>query len=100
MCSVKRLRAKEDGINLSFVQDGWTAAIDFSEKEFNHKSIRIFYSELIKHGGKIYLGKDSTLTVSEFHDMYPDLDAWKKVVKGIDKNNLYQSSLSKRLNIK
>ena len=100
MCSVKRLRAKEDGINLSFVQDGWTAAIDFSEREFNHKSIRIFYSELIKHGGKIYLGKDSTLNVSEFNDMYPDLDAWKKVVKEIDRNNLFQSSLSKRLNIK
>jgi decaprenylphospho-beta-D-ribofuranose 2-oxidase len=100
LCSLKRLRAKEHGINLSFVQDGWTAAVDFAEKEFDHKSIRIFYSELIKQGGKIYLAKDSTLNVSEFNDMYPDAGTWKKIVKEIDKNNLFQSSLSKRLNIK
>ena len=100
LCSLKRLRAKEGGVNLSFIQDGWTAAVDFAEKEFNHKSIRIFYSELIKHGGKIYLAKDSTLNVSEFNDMYPDANAWKRVVKEVDKNNLFQSSLSKRLNIK
>jgi len=100
LCSLKRLRAKEHGINLSFVQDGWTAAVDFAEKEFDHKSIRIFYSELIKQGGKIYLAKDSTLNVSEFNDMYPDADTWKKIVKEVDKNNLFQSSLSKRLNIK
>ena len=73
---------------------------NFAEKEFNHKSIRIFYSELIKHGGKIYLAKDSTLNVSEFNDMYPDANAWKRVVKEVDKNNLFQSSLSKRLKIK
>jgi FAD/FMN-containing dehydrogenase len=100
LCSLKRLRAKEPGVNLSFIQDGWTAAVDFAEKEFNHKSIRIFYSELIKHGGKIYLAKDSTLNVSEFNDMYPDANAWKRVVKEVDKNNLFQSSLSKRLKIK
>ena len=100
LCSLKRLRAKEQGINLSFIQDGWTAAVDFAEKEFDHKSIRIFYSELIKQGGKIYLAKDSTLNVSEFNDMYPDAGTWKKIVKEVDKNNLFQSSLSKRLNIK
>jgi len=100
LCSVKRLSSNENSLNLSFVQDGWTIAVDFSEKYFNHDSIRYFYKKLIELEGKIYLAKDSTLNESEFKNMYPNYKDWRNIVKKIDPNNLFQSKLSKRLGLK
>ena len=100
LCSVKRLSSNKNSLNLSFVQDGWTIAVDFSEKYFNHASIRSFYKKLIELEGKIYLAKDSTLNEHEFKNMYPNYKNWRNIVKKIDPNNLFQSELSKRLGLK
>ena len=100
LCSIKRL-SKQDSLNkLSFYQDGWTVAVDFSYFEFNKTEIEKFYVELAKCGGKIYLAKDSTLDEKNFKLMYPEFAEWEKVVKFADPKNLYQSNLSKRLGLK
>jgi len=100
LCSIKKLSKNETDLNLSFVQDGWTVAVDFSEINFNKSYLRKFYRELIKHGGKVYLAKDSTLEKEEFLEMYDNFYDWKKIVKKIDPENLFQSQLSKRLDLK
>ena len=100
LCSMKKLPKNETNLNLSFVQEGWTIAVDFPQKHFSHSSIRDFYSELIKFGGLIYLAKDSTLNAKEFSEMFKNLKEWKKIVKSIDPLNKFQSELSSRLNIK
>ena len=100
LCSVKRLGIKKNESNLSFIQDGWTAAIDFPAFSFNHKEIRIFYKKLTELEGKVYLAKDSTLNKDEFMNMYPDYHSWSKIVRKIDPNNIFQSELSKRLGLK
>ena len=100
LCSVKRLGIKTNESNLSFIQDGWTAAIDFPADSFNHNEIRIFYRKLTELEGKIYLAKDSTLDKDEFMNMYPDYHSWSKIVRKIDPNNIFQSELSKRLGLK
>ena len=100
LCSIKRL-AKQDSLkNLSFYQDGWTIAVDFSYFKFNKTEIEKFYEELAKCGGKIYLAKDSTLDEKNFKSMYPEFAEWEKVVKLADPKNFYQSILSKRLGLK
>ena len=84
----------------SFYQEGWTIAVDFSYHEFDKTSIKKFYKELSRCGGKIYLAKDSSLDEENFKLMYPEYYEWEKIVKEIDPKNLYQSYLSKRLGLK
>ena len=73
LCSIKKLDNSSNYNNLSFHQNGWTVAIDFSYKYFNNSSIRHFYKKLIKHKGKVYLAKDSTLNSFEFKEMYQNI---------------------------
>ena len=100
LCSVKRLSKNESDLNLSFVQDGWTFAVDFPFYEFSNEEIRKFYKYLIENNGKIYLAKDSTLLEEEFKDMYQNFWTWQEIVKDLDPKKLFQSKLSKRLGLK
>jgi len=100
LCSLKRFSKQDSLNNLSFYQDGWSIAVDFSYFEFNKTEIKNFYEELAKCGGKIYLAKDSTLDEKNFKSMYPEFAEWEKVVRSADPKNLYQSNLSKRLGLK
>jgi len=100
LCSIKRLNKNETNLNLSFVQDGWTIAIDYPYEKFDHTAIRKFYKLLIDLGGLIYLAKDSTLMDFEFKKMFSNFNNWHKIVKEIDKNKKFQSMLSERLKLK
>jgi len=100
LCSIKKLSSNESNLNLSFVQEGWTIAVDFPYENFNFDEVRYFYKELIKYNGKVYLAKDSTLTEKEFKQMYQNYDNWKIIVKEIDPNNIFQSEMSHRLGLK
>ena len=100
LCSIKKLGPQNIMNNLSFFQNGWTIAVDFSYKEFNRDAIKLFYKELIKQEGKIYLAKDSDLDEECFKLMYPEYSEWKNIVKEVDPKNLYQSELSSRLGLK
>lgn len=100
LCSVKRIGINATDLNLSFIQDGWSFAIDFPFNDFNYSEIRKFYKLLIENDGKVYLAKDSTLNEKEFHSMYPNLQSWRKIVKNIDPENILNSQMSNRLGIK
>ena len=100
LCSIKKLSKQENLNNLSFYQDGWSVAVDFSYHQFNKIEIKKFYELLASHGGKIYLAKDFTLDEKNFKLMYPEFFEWEKIVKSLDPKNLYQSNLSKRLGLK
>lgn len=100
LCSLKRLGDNESSSNLSFIQKGWTIAIDFPYYEFNKIEIRKFIKFLIENDGKIYLAKDSIITDKEFQQMYRNHTIWMKIAKKYDPNSIFQSLLSKRLKIK
>tara|TARA_B100000902_G_scaffold399611_1_gene471348 strand:+ start:2844 stop:4082 length:1239 start_codon:yes stop_codon:yes gene_type:complete len=100
LCSLKKLSNNETELNLSFIQEGWTIAVDFSYINFNFESIRFFYKKLISLEGKIYLAKDSSLKSEEFREMYQNFHSWSKIIKKIDPNNMFQSQMSKRLELK
>ncbi len=100
LCSVKRTQENETKLNFSFVQRGWTIAIDFPFESFSNKNLRNFYKKLIEVEGKIYLAKDSTMIESEFKEMYENYSKWQAIVKKIDPKNKFQSEMSHRLGIK
>ncbi len=100
LCSIKRLNRNETNLNLSYVQNGWTIAIDYPHESFDHIAIRKFYKLLIDLDGLIYLAKDSTLMDFEFKKMFSNYSNWLKIIKEIDKNKKFQSMLSERLKLK
>ena len=100
LCSVKRLSENESPLNLSFVQNGWTFALDFAYESFDSTNLREFYELIAKYNGLVYLAKDSTLNQDEFKAMYKNYEEWRKIVKKVDPENYFQSELSKRLGLK
>ena len=99
LCSIKRLGKNNLLNNLSFYQNGWTLAVDFSLDTFDFQAINTFISKLIELEGKIYLAKDSILSESQFKNVYK-FSIISKNLKKIDPDNIYQSEMSKRLGIK
>jgi decaprenylphospho-beta-D-ribofuranose 2-oxidase len=85
---------------LSFPKKGYTLALDIPIKD---DSIFPFLRELdelvIKHGGRVYLAKDSTLDSDSFKVMYPRLDEFLAVKNKIDPDHIFSSSMARRLNI-
>jgi len=100
LCSIKRLNNNLYENNLSFIQNGWTVAVDFPYHSFNNDLVRKFYKRLIELEGKVYLAKDSTLNSNEFKEMFLNHSKWVDIVKKIDPYNKFQSELSTRLGLK
>ncbi len=100
LCSIKRLGKPRYTENLTFYQDGWTVAVDFSEKYFDLNYFEEFINKLLELEGKIYLAKDSLLSEKYFKLMYPNYKNWEKVVKKLDPSSKFQSHMSNRLGLK
>ena len=99
-CSLKILSKPEKFNNLSFCQEGIAINFDIPSNKINLKIIENLHNLLIEIGGKVNLSKDSLLNEKQFKGMYPEFKNWIKVVKKVDPNDNFQSSLSKRLGIK
>ena len=99
-CSLKILSDQEKLNNLSFYQEGVGVNFAIPSNKVNLKIIETLFTLLIAIGGKINLSKDCLLNEKQFKEMYPEFEQWIKVVKKVDPNDNFQSSLSKRLGIK
>ena len=79
---------------------GYTLALDipFREEE-TLKILKSFDEIVLSHQGRVYLAKDATLSPEAFRQMYPHYSEWLSVKQKIDPDNIFQSSLSRRLNI-
>ena len=98
--SLKILSKREKLNNLSFYQEGVAINFDIPFNKVNLKIVETLYDLLIAIGGKVNLSKDSLLNEKQFKEMYPEFKQWREIVKKVDPNDNFQSSLSKRLGIK
>jgi len=96
--NVFKKMGKGQGI-LSFPFEGYTLAIDFpvtpSLKDFTKK----LDAEVLRAGGRLYLGKDSMLDKEMFRAMYPQCDEWISVKTKYDPENVFSSDISRRLGL-
>ena len=99
LCVLKRLGDGNKAM-LSFPIKGWTLSLDFPSSNPKILPLLNKYDELIqKAGGKIYLAKDARLSPKIFRKIYNRIIEWNKIRDRMDKNNLFQSDISKRLKI-
>lgn len=84
---------------LSFPMPGLTLALDLPKNEglvsFLHKLDDI----VLEHGGRLYLAKDACMRAEDLAKMYPRLNEFMELKQQIDPQNVFQSSLARRLGL-
>ncbi|MGN6294076.1 MAG: FAD-binding protein [Chitinophagaceae bacterium] len=84
---------------LSFPFEGYTLAIDFPVTKNLRAFTKKMDAEVLKAGGRIYLGKDSMLDKETFQAMYPQYDQWLAVKRKYDPQNVFTSDIGRRLGL-
>ncbi|MEL7114840.1 MAG: FAD-binding oxidoreductase [Pseudomonadota bacterium] len=85
---------------LSFPMDGYTLAIDFPNKPGADLLIKTLEDITAEAKGRIYLAKDSLSSKDRVRAMYPEFDAWAKVVADADPTGAYATDLVRRLRLR
>ncbi len=85
---------------LSFPRPGMFVALDFPRfgPALDHLLDRLD-ALVVEAGGRIYLGKDSRMSKETFRAMYPDWRDWKAVRDAWDPDDVFQSTLGRRLGL-
>jgi decaprenylphospho-beta-D-ribofuranose 2-oxidase len=85
---------------LSFPRPGFTLALDLPYTgEDLIRTVRRMDEIVLRHGGRIYLAKDSTLGPDHFAEMYPELRQFREIKAELDPDERFASSQSRRLGI-
>jgi decaprenylphospho-beta-D-ribofuranose 2-oxidase len=82
---------------LSFVQPGFTLAVDFINNQQAHQAISAMNEWISEAKGKVYLAKDLFLTAEQFAKQYPQQLSFSEILKRY--NSSMRSDLSQRLGI-
>ena len=89
---------KEQGL-LSFPFEGYTLAIDFPVSEKLKRYIPTLDQLVLQANGRLYLGKDAFLDKDTFYKMYPKVHEWLAIKKKYDPQNIFTSSISRRVGL-
>lgn len=84
---------------LSFPMPGITLAMDIPITNNLFKTLDHLDEIVIKNNGRVYLAKDARLKPEAFRAMYPHYSNWLAIKNKLDPNNMFSSSLSRRLEL-
>ncbi len=85
---------------LSYLYPGHTLALDFANTGEDLRAlIRELDDILLRHGGRLYLAKDSLMSAGTFAAMYPRLAEFQAIKRRLDPEQRFASSQARRLGI-
>jgi FAD/FMN-containing dehydrogenase len=96
---LKSLGPRSDGL-LSFPIHGKTLSVDLPYTGPEVDQTLAHLDEIVlRHGGRVYLAKDSCLAAESFQEMYPKLAQFREIRAKLDPNQRFSSSQARRLQI-
>jgi decaprenylphospho-beta-D-ribofuranose 2-oxidase len=96
---LKRFGEGDPGL-LSFPAPGWTLALDFPARTPGLGPLLDQLDQLVvRHGGRVYLAKDSRVPAPVLEEMYPRLPEFRKLRAELDPSGMLASDLSRRLDL-
>ncbi len=96
---LKRSGPASPGI-LSFLDRGYTLAVDVPHPGSRLRELAAALDRVVlRHGGRVYLAKDSTTSAEAFMEMYPSLARFRSVKARIDPETRFSSAQARRLRI-
>ncbi len=96
---LKKTGPANDGM-LSYLRPGITMAIDVPNRgESLRQAARSMDAILLKHGGRLYLAKDSLAEAGTIYQMYDRLDEFRAAKEKVDPQGRFDSSLARRLEL-
>jgi decaprenylphospho-beta-D-ribofuranose 2-oxidase len=79
---------------------GYTLALDLPNRGTATRQIVAGLDRIVlRHGGRIYLAKDAFTAAPVFKEMYPGLEAFRRVKATVDPATRFVSSQARRLGI-
>jgi len=85
---------------LSFPGPGYGVNFQVEDTADARRLLLAFTDLLVELGGRVYLAKDAVILPRHLEAMYPQLGAWRSIVKAYDPRGRIQSDLSIRLRMK
>lgn len=85
---------------LSFPMEGYTLALDFRASPEAERLIRQLEDATVNAGGRLYFAKDALARPDSLAAMYPDLEAWRRVVNTRDPARAFETDLTRRLSLR
>jgi decaprenylphospho-beta-D-ribofuranose 2-oxidase len=96
---LKSCGTADDGL-LSYLAPGHTLALDFPNFGQPLRELAAELDQiLLKHGGRLYMAKDSLTTAACFQEMYPRLNEFRAIKEAVDPQHRFNSSQARRLGI-
>ncbi len=96
---LKRMGPGRAGM-LSFPMEGYTLAVDLRAASNPEPLVARLEGMVREAGGRIYLAKDSLASPEAIHAMYPEREAWAKVVARHDPDGTMVTDLVRRLKLR
>ena len=84
---------------LSFTKSGVSLTLDLPYNDELIALLQALNDQLLDWGGRLSLVSDAFMRTTDLEQMYPQLSEFKDIKSHIDPQNVFQSSLSRRLGI-
>lgn len=95
---LKRFGPANEGL-LSFPTEGWTLALDLPASPALASLFDALDELVTGAGGRVYLAKDARTSADALARMYPRLEEFRKVRRGVDPGRVFCSDLARRLDL-
>ncbi|MEM9714907.1 MAG: FAD-binding oxidoreductase [Pseudomonadota bacterium] len=93
---MKRLGAEGSSL-LGFPQEGFTVAIDMQNRSNTNGLLTMLTDITLKHDGRVYLAKDSSVSARAFKTMYPNWKTWAEICAKQDPEGAFVTDMVTRL---